>query len=237
MKILVTSDWHLDATTGGISRFAELDKAVNETVDAAIKHKVDAYFFLGDLCDPDSGSSVFRVIRLAQEAAIRLNDNSIPSHWLVGNHDVIEDGLGESTLDPLRSLTDSATIVYNRACLGLIDPSKNDVFVALPFTPTSHAYDPVKFIEQVTATPKLVIGHLNLENIVPGEETKEMPRGREVVFPVAAIKEKWPNAVMLHGHYHTQQTTAEGVHIPGSLARLTFGEETNAPGYIILDMP
>jgi DNA repair exonuclease SbcCD nuclease subunit len=44
----------------------------------------------------------------------------------------------------------------------------------------------------------------------------------------------------MNGHYHRAQVHAGEhgvtVHIPGSLARLTFSEEKNAPGYMLLEV-
>ena len=33
MKLVVTSDWHGDATTFGVSRFREVERAVKQSVD------------------------------------------------------------------------------------------------------------------------------------------------------------------------------------------------------------
>lgn len=233
MKLLVTSDWHLDWTTHGVDRFEELRAAVRETVDTAIRERVDLYLFLGDLCDPDSGSSVFRCVEVAIEAATRLAGNRIQSVWMAGNHDVIEDGSGRTTLAPLCGIHDTKIHVSERpAAL----PFYGKVLITLPFAPTCRAYDPEKWVtSNIVGDPrdKIVIGHLSVPGIIPGEETTEMPRGREVVFPVAASEGV---ALRMNGHYHRRQVTPEGIHIPGSLARLTFGEEENNPGYLLVEV-
>ena len=235
MKIAVSSDWHCDWTTSGVLRFDDVRKAAHETVDAARDHKVDAYMFLGDLQDPDSGARVFHGVALSLAIAKRLSDLGIPSFWIPGNHDVIEDGTGASTLTPLEAADiRGCHVMWYPEVLPLLSAS----VIALPFTPTSHRYDPIAEFEALRSkaipdAPLIVIGHLQLEGIIPGEETIDMPRGRDVFFPVDTVR---PHAaLMMNGHYHRQQRH-NGVHIPGALQRLTHGEETHQPGYLIVEL-
>src|SRR5262249_28285370 len=153
--------------------------------------QVNAYLFLGDLCDPDSGSCVFRAVEVAMSAAALLQKAFIPSFWLAGNHDVIEDGTGDTTLSPLRALSTLGTggskvVVAERPCVEVISPLLDVDFVFLPFTATSHRYDVAEFVGMQKgrlAKKTIVAGHLSIPGIIPGEETTEMPRGREVVWP------------------------------------------------------
>jgi DNA repair exonuclease SbcCD nuclease subunit len=164
------------------------------------------------------------------------------SIWLVGNHDVIEDGSGSHTMSGFAgALTfedELNTIqVLDRPCVRLL--RQDLLLVALPYVARSHAYDPAQYIRELDdlgCRRVIVIGHLNLEGIEPGSETKDMPRGRDVFWPIAEIRTRWGDrALMLGGHYHEQQEY-EGVHIVGSLERLTFGEEKNEPGYFIVEV-
>lgn len=245
MKLLVTSDWHLDAYTAGVQRFDDVAAAVQLTVDAAKKHKVDAYAFLGDLCDPPARSH--RAVAYAIDVAHKLGKT--PSLWLTGNHDVIEDGHGTSTLQALKETVNSRVTVVDRPEGGLWPPIGAYV-ICLPYTPRSHTYDPVAFIEEQAGEykkhgkgrPAIVVGHLCIEGMHPGSETTEMPRGRDVFLPLAAIAEHFPDAFVLNGHYHKQcgpwaDKHGNMVWIPGSLERLTFGEESNQPGYFIVEHP
>lgn len=237
-KILVTSDWHLDHVTAGVQRFEELRHAVFAMVARAIDDNFDAFLFLGDLCDPDSGSSVFRAIEVAADAAMRLATKSIPSIWLAGNHDVIEDGTGDTTLSPLRALSVSnghVTVVERPKVLRF--GHRLDI-VCLPFTATSHAYDVEKFVRSssTSSTDVVVLGHLSIPGIIPGEETHEMPRGREICWPHEAVDAMPARRKFLaNGHYHRQQVY-RGINIPGSLARLTFGEKDHEPSFLIVEV-
>jgi DNA repair exonuclease SbcCD nuclease subunit len=237
MKFLVTSDWHVDWVTAGARRFDEIKLAVRETVSAAIEQKCSQYFFLGDLMDPDCGNISYRILEMVMHTMCRLSASDIESFWLAGNHDVIEDGVGTTTLTPFHNtdwhmpvhVLEQPTYLSRRDC---------DV-IALPYTATSDAYNPAEYIQKLeprkTKNPTIVIGHLSIPGIVPGEETTEMPRGREVTFPREALREKFPHALLFNGHYHRRQRY-DGIEIPGSLARLTFGEADHAPHYVIVEV-
>jgi DNA repair exonuclease SbcCD nuclease subunit len=233
IKIVVTSDWHLDAITAGKRRHAEITTAIEQSVDFANEHEVDFYINLGDLTDPCNIRS-YLAIWIAMATRKSLNKR-IYYISITGNHDVIEDGSGEHVMIPLEHLDN--TNVFDKAQVWKLD-SLN--MIALPFTPSSHNYDPVEFIESYhkdidKTKPTVVLGHLNIEGITPGSESTDMPRGRDVFLPVDTIRKYIPNAVILNGHYHKQQVF-NGVHIPGSVARLTFGEAENKLGFLYLEI-
>lgn len=255
MKVLVTSDWHHDWVTYGVHRDDDVSEAVGETLTAAVKEKVDLYAFAGDLADPENVPAVLRAVSLAMNAALILSANGIPSVWEPGNHCVVEDGSGVTVLRPM-TMINPAFFEFERP-----QRSGAPIFVAevprlhflpgvaniltLPFTASSHAYEPAEFVREstrklVSDLPTIVIGHLCMPGVQPGEETTEMPRGREVIFPYDAVAAIPGRKLVFNGHYHRQQTfTAPNglqVHIPGSLARLTMGEERHQPGYLIAEV-
>lgn len=261
MKILVTSDWHLDAVTAGVRRFSDLQAAVQETIDAAARECVDLYLFLGDACDPDAPYVHECVGFLVEVASTLFYEHGIPSYWLTGNHDVVEDGSGASTLSALKGWErgcykatggpeyfDGPSVrVFDRP--GFQAWTGDVAIIALPFVARSHAYSPddvvrdevrlvgCHFADGTYRLPERVIvaGHLNLEGITPGSESHELARGRDVFFPIDTVREVFGDrAVMLNGHYHERQVY-RGVRIPGSLERLTFGER-GTPGYLIVEI-
>ncbi len=239
MKIVCSSDWHGDHVTHGVRRFAEVEAAVHETVDRAIEEQADVYAFLGDLCNPDSGSSVFRVVRLAVEAASKLAARGIWSIWIAGNHDVVEDGSGETTLTPLSGLALERVVVCEKPRVFPIDSGGRRVwFLALPYTATSHAYDPASFVSalhpEIPKADLVTLAHMTeIAGVEPGEETLEMSRGRGVPLPMDLLRDR--SALVMNGHFHRQQKYG-GVWIPGSLARLTFCEERHEPGYLVVEV-
>jgi hypothetical protein len=110
--------------------------------------------------------------------------------------------------------------------------------LALPFTATSHTYDPEEVVRRAareTMPPDMVVGHLSVEGVQLGEETTDMPRGRDIIFPREVLRQLLPSAFLANGHYHKMQVH-DGVHIPGSLARLTFGAVDHKPGFMIVEV-
>lgn len=240
MRILVTGDWHGDWYTAGVRRFEDIQNAANATVKAANERDVDHYLFLGDLTDPEPDAF------WASQLAIRVaNSLKCSSTWLVGNHDIVEDGYGTHTLLPLSVVKVGAVEVVAEPSLKILR-HKGAVLggVALlmfPYTSTARTYDPVVVAETMAAkVPEgysvLIASHLMLEGIGPGSETMDMPRGRDVFLPVEFLQKRLPGCVITNGHYHQAQTF-NGVHIPGSLVRLTQNEIGNVPGYLIVDVP
>lgn len=236
MKILAFSDLHLDASTAGIPRWDDLCMALDEVYEAAVSEQVDLVIFAGDWCDPTPKAS--RCVAKAIGLAMRFADAGILSRWLIGNHCVQEDGHGSHVMLPLKEMGDGNSYeVRDEPDFEWI----NDVmFMWLPYTPRSHAYDPEAEVARMATSagwngPCVVVGHLNLEGIGPGSETTDMPRGRDVFWPLAALKEYLPDALLVSGHYHKRQTF-KGVEIIGSLCRLTFGEEGDPKGWLIIEV-
>lgn len=248
MRMLVTSDWHLDWTTAGMRRLGDLEAAVDETVRYAIEQHIDVYAFLGDLMNPDSGARVFGCIELAARTAMRLSYAGIESHWLAGNHDVIEDGSGRTTLAPLKALQlrewrcdghGHAQIKVHEDPTMVMLGNCQVRLATLPYAPLARAYDPAVFIASLPASdiPLIVAAHMtDIPGIVPGSETRDMPRGRGMPFPFESVaKDATPHKVLLNGHFHEQQVFRD-VHIPGALERLTFGEQHHRPGWLVVEV-
>jgi DNA repair exonuclease SbcCD nuclease subunit len=236
MKALFTGDWHLDWTTGGLERFDEISGALDQTIDHAAIEKVDAYFFLGDLCDPDVDEALaHRAIARSVEAAEELKRRGIPSFWITGNHDVIEDGRGSHTL-----------MALSKAGHQVIDRprtiSVNGVTVCfLSYTARSHRYDPAEHVRSARFASNdriLIVGHMTeIDGFGFGSETHEMPRGRAMRFPLEVVAElqKTRKVTCVNGHFHDRHLDGP-VFTPGTLARLTHGEEANEPGFLILEV-
>ena len=258
LKINAISDLHLDWSTSGIARFNEGRSALDKAVEDTISRRANVFVFCGDLCNPDSGSSVFRCVAAAVAATLTLARHDIVSIWLTGNHDVIEDGSGESTLEPLVAVSRTwsgsdlihvanGKVAFNRMLWFRNRPYQ---FVCLPFVATDRAYDAAEMIRSLPSggetslnLPMIVFSHLHLRGIIPGEETQDMPRGRDIWLPdeqLKKISESRPVHVF-SGHYHRRQvhTTPSGleVNIIGAPVRFTHGEESHVPAFLRIDIP
>jgi DNA repair exonuclease SbcCD nuclease subunit len=245
MRIISTGDWHLDWITRGVARAEEIESAVHESVRAAVEGAATAYVFLGDLCDPDSGPATFRAIEFAMHIALKLKKQGVPSIWIAGNHDVCNDGRGTTTLTPMRAIVgaERSGEAIHRAIYLFETPGwmrlADLFFLALPFTEPARGYNVAAFAKEHIADRAVVGAHLSVPGIIPGEETNEMPRGREVIFPFAETRAA---SLRMNGHYHRRQSfdPKDGgppIEVPGSLASLTFGEERNTPGFLICEVP
>jgi DNA repair exonuclease SbcCD nuclease subunit len=230
-RLIITSDWHADWNTAGSVRYEDVRKAVGEVVEAC--KPGDLFLFLGDLADPEALRS-----HLASGLAMRvfdeLDDRKVDQVWIPGNHDVVEDGYGSSTL----SVLESFKVLHATPQVQVID---GVTVLSFPYVPRALAYKPEEFVESIrlpaNADPNrmVVISHLNIEGIGPGSETTDMPRGRDVFLPLTSVRKRWPKALVFNGHYHRRQRF-DGVHIPGSLCRLMFSEEHNEPGFLIAEV-
>lgn len=246
MRLCVSSDWHADARTVGVDRFDDVAQAVAQTVKAAREEKVGLYLFLGDLCDPDDGPRALRAVGLMLETVRELASAGIHSWLLSGNHCCIENGEGRSVLTPLAALGDEMVKVFDRPetmmLPGCVKKTERAPAFAilLPYPPASLPYSPSEYVRNIRPPREsvaLVAAHMTeLSGIEPGEESLEMSRGRGVPFPLAECDPSW---LLLQGHWHRGQTFESGgrsVIIPGSLARLTHGEETSKPRFLLLEI-
>jgi DNA repair exonuclease SbcCD nuclease subunit len=242
VRILHASDAHADWSTAGFRRFDDVSRAFEQTVRAAVDEKCGLYVFTGDLADPDGGSIVLRCAELALRVALELEGHDIYSVWVAGNHDVAEDGEGTTTLSPLKH--HKRVFVFDGPG-GVALPGGEQV-VALPYPSMARPYPPTEVMMAANITERkklkpcratIVVTHLQLPGIVPGEETREMPRGRDVPFPWEVCDPSW---LVLAGHYHERQVweapNGVRVNIAGSLARLTHGEERNRPSFQIWEV-
>lgn len=245
MKILFTSDWHADWISHGIRRHDEVRRAGDYILETAAKQNISMFVNLGDLTNPTNGAETIRAITYAVEFAMSFNN---PNVWIAGNHDVIEDSLGDTTLLPLSSLPHTHVIQRPQA-INILDKV---VVLGLPYPAITSPYDPKELdYERMikgagwTDQPIIVAAHLTkIPGVKYGEETKEMGRGRDVEFPVEKIKKlrslsATPKLFVFNGHFHQRQTLDFGefvLEIPGSLIRLTFAEENHKPRFLIVEV-
>jgi DNA repair exonuclease SbcCD nuclease subunit len=249
MRILIWSDAHLDASTAGMARFEDVQQAMNEVTAYAINKntRCDAVVFAGDLCDPDAGTVVLRAVDAALQMVKSLLYSAVEVAMIPGNHDVVDDCHGRSTLTPLRVLdvgreTFAAELHLVETYPRIVSVGHADLLM-LPYPPRTMRYDPAEAAAELLdertkrlaqPRPLLAIGHLQLEGAALGSETTDMSRGADVPYPVEVLR-RYNVAAMFNGHYHQRQEV-QGVICPGSLERLRFDEEKNRPGWAVVEV-
>lgn len=247
MRIVHLGDLHLDAKSLGVSRFDESYHALCMAVGDAIEWKADLLLCTGDFFDPDCGPVAYSCLRVLQEQVVLARARGVRVALLAGNHDVQEDGSGTTVLTPLLPLARSDYGVDlhvlerpGSVLVGTARDGRGVLLHALPFTASSHDYDPAAFMRAAPNTPDMhhvIASHLNVRGIMPGEETNEMPRGRAMELPLEVLAERFPSALVLQGHIHQRQTFRSDVpgcppiHVAGAVMRITMGERDHEPAY------
>jgi DNA repair exonuclease SbcCD nuclease subunit len=232
VKIVAVSDLHMDAVTAGVQRFDEVRASLARAVTYAVEQLDDGDLFVccGDVCDPDSGPVVLRVAAALIEEDQRLEAAGIQRIWVAGNHDAVLDGRGHTTLEPLAALG-TAVVAQGPLCVPVGPPEMDAWALALPY-PGAVSYSPESWMREARRehprSELLVFSHLVVPGLLQGEEAHEMARGRDVFFPIDAMREAKP-ALVVNGHHHARQVTPDGIYIPGSAARLRFGPEEGNP--------
>ncbi len=246
MKIVAISDTHADHVTAGVSRYDEVRRVLMAAVNRAVEVHADLFVHCGDLCDPDAGPIVFECIADAIRVARLLERVGIRSIWIAGNHCIAETGRGTTVLDPVKALDAGGLVRVATAPLWI--ELKSVALLCLPYPSASNGYDPAAFavsMEPLAVRAKkdglkiVVSAHLVVPGLLPGEESGEMARGRDVMLPDVALLRLQPDLVLC-GHHHRGQkfVTKAGleVQIVGAAARFTFGEEDHTPGFLEIDV-
>jgi DNA repair exonuclease SbcCD nuclease subunit len=244
-RIVCISDVHLDKVTMGVPRFEEGKRALWEAAAQAARHRA-VFAFLGDLSDPDDNvAGTLGAMSEAVAVATWLDANGIPSIWIAGNHDVDEGGSGRTTLGPVRALRQHSRNVHVMERPTLVD-IWGVTFACLPFAPVSHAYDPDEamremLIEAPDENKMVILSHLSVPGIIAGEETEEMPRGRDMPFPFEASVSDKRVVLRLSGHYHKRQVFDPGdggvpIQVVGAPVRFSAHDEHAEPGFLIIDL-
>lgn len=85
MRLIHTSDWHLGRKLKGVDRTPEIALALDEILQYAKEYEVDAVLVSGDIFDVPNPST--EAERVAYDFFYKLNQLSIPSVAIAGNHD------------------------------------------------------------------------------------------------------------------------------------------------------
>jgi DNA repair exonuclease SbcCD nuclease subunit len=253
MKMVLVADLHLDAWLLGAPRFDEVHRALRRSVEVAHDEKVDVWAVVGDVANPESGPVILRVLDALMGAVVDVVKTGARAVLIPGNHCVVEDGSGATMMTPFRALADlhgigtgmQSIFVAERPEANVCSDQRGRTSIhALPFTPGSHPYDPEEFVRSVPdhGGTHVFLSHLFVEGIEPGSEETEMARGRRVFLPRKVIGERFGDrAVIFNGHHHERQVFeppdgSPPVHVIGAPAAFAFGEESNEPGFLLVEV-
>lgn len=238
MKTLICSDAHTDRKTHRMSRYDEIEAAFLQTVEVAIKERVDYWAFLGDLCDPEDPAELLRALSLVMRVDSELHRAGIKRIWVTGNHDVVGDGRGTTTLSPLQ--WNEGAFVARMPSVGFTEPlgivASRVSVVCLPYPSYQGelSYEELlkEWVPKLSNNERVIVfGHASeVDGALMGDESTEMKRGKGVRLPTELIPAHWK---VFNGHYHRPQSIGNVV-IPGAMARLSHGEETNSPRFVIV---
>ena len=261
IRIVVSSDWHVDWVTAGVERFSDVDAHLESIVDYIEENDVDHFLFGGDAFDPGGSQeaqwSTF-MIRAAERIQERIHGSSL---WLAGNHDTHNRSPVLTVLSPLRSAGRWASgrvhvVEEPEVVLLESDIGGHEVCVlALPHVARpgvgrlQEGADLDQFIHTATIplnrdgpddAPLVVLSHMQLPQMHAGSEG-EMDRGRQAFLPVEAIRAIQPAPVaVLNGHYHRPEVVVvDGLEVVviGAPQRFTFGElDETARGFVVVEI-
>jgi DNA repair exonuclease SbcCD nuclease subunit len=250
MRVLFTSDWHLDAHTLGVPRRPELLRYLDVVQQAAAVEEVDVVAFAGDACDP--GHMLQSQYAADIIDAFRKLGATRTLVAIAGNHDVVEVAGPLTTLTPARVAFENDGNKHIFELPGTVAfPDHRVVFLALPYVARSQveAAQPlfVDLLDQAfsaaamrkKANYKLVVmGHMTVPGAKLGSETVELSRGRDLDLPLERIAALQPDLVV-NGHYHKPQVVQVGgvnVVIPGSPASFSTDDAAQGKGYTIAEI-
>ncbi len=249
IKILSSSDWHMDAVTAGRPRLDDFKEYRGKLVHAIREEKPDVTAILGDYMDPGSMLVHGLTTELMWTAAMIVEAmNGGLVIFIAGNHDTVETSDGWTTISPLAAAI-TGEFMKGLTKVRVYERPHYETFgdfsvLALPYTARAfnddqHLRDAMTGAKTPShaVLPLLVFGHRTVPGAVMGSESKEMSRGRDLDLP--DLKDLDP-ALVMNGHYHNAQIVQHhGVEvvIPGSPHRFTFGEaEDDNKGYTIVEV-
>ncbi len=216
MRLLLTSDWHLDAITGGHDRWPELERYLIAIENAIAEHRVDVVAMLGDVFDPGTSQEARWHMELLRWA-YRLTAQCEATIWIAGNHDILEtliDGQPLTVFSPLAALVREAALAPGSMpsdVLGRIHVVETPTLVQLDFVPTR---------SETTERHRCAIAALPY---MARAVAQDDPGGYEIVLDAAKHASTEGTPVVVLGHL-----MLEGM-VPGSEGEMLRGRDVALP--------
>ena len=257
MRLLHTSDWHLGRNLHGYSLIDAQRDAVETLVREAISRHVDVVIVAGDVFD--RAVPPIEALRILNDAVARLNEASIVTVLIAGNHDS-----GERLSTYSSVLRDGVWVIGDAVGLGtpivLKDQFGEVLVYALPFLdpdlvrhalgedePLERNHDAVmtRALEIIAAdrqargNPRsIAIGHAFVvagEAPEISESERDLSIGGVQSVPSARFGDDFDYVAL--GHLHRpQQVGNSRIRYSGSLLRYSFSEAGHEKSFLVIDI-
>ena len=260
MRLIHTSDWHLGRKLKGVDRTPEIALALEEILKYAKDFDVDAVLVAGDIFDVPNPST--EAEKVAYEFFYQLNQLSIPSIAIAGNHD------SATRIDSLAQLLSLAGVralgrprIADEGGVITMDTASGKLCVgAMPFASERRMLaaedvwnlDASEQRADYKTTVTYVLQNLatgfrtNAANVMMAHMTIDGAKftGSEAAFHSGNIYSLSGQAIpsecqyVALGHIHRPQQIANAAptYYSGSLIQVDFGEVGEEKGFNVIDV-
>ncbi len=260
MRLIHTSDWHLGRKLKGVDRTPEIALALEEILKYAKDFEVDAVLVAGDIFDVPNPTT--EAERVAYDFFYKLNQLSIPSVAIAGNHD------SATRIDSLAHLLSLAGVralgrprIADEGGVVTIDTSNGKLCVgAMPFASERRMLvaediwnlDAAEQRADYKTTVTYVLQNLatgfktDAVNVMMAHMTIEGAKftGSEAAFYSGAVYSLSGQAIPSEcqyvglGHIHRPQQipNAAPTYYSGSLIQVDFGEVGEEKGFNLIEV-
>lgn len=252
MKVLHFADAHIgvdsagsiDPITGMSERVLDYLDTLDAIIDFAESEQVDLSIFAGDAFHRHNPHPMYQT---AFAERVRRLKNIAPLVMLVGNHDMSPTS---SAIEIYGSLGIEGVTIGNRYEVHVIDTKSGPIQVATAPYPSRRTLDCAKEDLRVTAEqaiyalgegiddtmPSILVGHFSVSGASYGVERGYVLEDESDVDIGVLADTVWDYVAL--GHLHTHQCLNDNppVVYSGSIERVSFNEEKEPKGFIIIDI-
>jgi len=254
MKAVIVSDIHIgkikygkmNSKTGVDTRVEDILRNMDQTIDYAIKNKIQAYFVLGDIYHNKRPVAYFR--ELFSSRISRILKNKIELFIILGNHD--QGKTSSHDLVELREISDhierlhildSPEIIEFKDSLLCFLPHVNKVEFNL--SDNDYYNFNIKYIRKFNKAAlesskkyKFFFAHFGTNESIAGNsfDLGTIESKKQRIIPLKEFDEKAWTKVYL-GDIHKPQEMNDFCRHIGSIAKVDFGEEDEQKGFYHVD--
>jgi exonuclease SbcD len=260
MRLIHTSDWHLGRKLKGVDRTPEIAIALEEILKYAKDFDVDAVLVAGDIFDVPNPST--EAEKVAYEFFYQLNQLSIPSVAIAGNHDSATriDSLaqllslaGVRALGRPRIADEGGVITMDTAsgklCVGAMPFASERRMLAAEDVWNLDASDQradykttVTYVLQNLATgfrtdaANVMMAHMTIDGAKFTGSEAAFHSGNMYSLSGQAIPSECQYVALGHIHRPQQIANAAPTYYSGSLIQVDFGEVGEEKGFNVIDV-